>query len=76
MILQNVFDNQCDTWIYVVNKHKGACINVEERAREYIARRSLVIMLNDNNIIDLNTYLKLIGLLEDEYKDVLIVNVT
>ena len=76
MILQNIFDNQCDTWIYVVNKHKGACINVEERAREYIARRSLVIMLNDNNIIDLNTYLKLIGLLEDEYKDVLIVNVT
>ena len=44
--------------------------------REYIARRALVIMLHDNRLIDLDTYLKLIRVLEDEYKDVLIVNVT
>ena len=49
---------------------------MEERAREYIARRSLIIMLRDNALIDLNTYVKLLRVLEDEYKDVLIVNDT
>ena len=71
MILQNIFDNQCDTWIYVVNKHKGACINVEERARQYIARRSLIIRLWSAKMISGEEYAKLIAMLDIEYKDVL-----
>lgn len=33
-------------------------------------------MLRDNALIDLNTYVKLLRVLENEYKDVLIVNDT
>ena len=44
---------------------------MEERAREYIARRSLIIRLWSAKMINEEEYAKLLDMIDIEYKDVL-----
>lgn len=44
---------------------------MDERARQYIARRSLIIRLWSAKMISGEEYAKLIAMLDIEYKDVL-----